>query len=162
MSNFCCSTECEVQLSATENPLCPECGRKGKRVERKTIEHLLQQPLLVQIGQDDYRFCDTPKCETVYFATSSQKAFRKPDLKVRVGVKEAADPIPICYCFGHTRASAREEIERTGGSMVLDSIKEEVKAGRCQCETKNPSGKCCLGDVTRVVQVELERAKEKS
>jgi hypothetical protein len=28
----------------------------------------------------------------------------------------------------------------------------EVKAGNCACEMKNPSGKCCLGDVTRTVR----------
>jgi hypothetical protein len=27
-----------------------------------------------------------------------------------------------------------------------------VKAGNCACEVKNPSGKCCLGDVMRAAK----------
>ncbi len=26
-------------------------------------------------------------------------------------------------------------------------IAREIKAGHCACEVKNPSGRCCLGDV---------------
>jgi CopZ-like zinc binding protein len=159
MSNCCCSSECEVEPGARENPHCPDCRRKGRSVGRQTIEHLLEEPLAAEIGEGDYRFCATRNCETVYYAASSHRAFRKPDLKVRVGIRETADPIPICYCFGHTRASAWDEIGRTGSSTVLDSIKQEVKADRCACETRNPSGKCCLGAVTRVVQERLRHLR---
>ncbi len=30
-------------------------------------------------------------------------------------------------------------------------IAAEVRAGRCSCEVKNRSGRCCLGDVYRAV-----------
>ena len=40
----------------------------------------------------------------------------------------------------------------TGRSTIAERIAAEVKAGNCACEVKNPSGKCCLGDVTRTVQ----------
>jgi hypothetical protein len=29
---------------------------------------------------------------------------------------------------------------------------DAVKQGNCACEVKNPSGKCCLGNVARVSQ----------
>jgi hypothetical protein len=70
-------------------------------------------------------------------------------LLIRVGAKEESDPIPICYCFGFTRKDIEDEIAETGCSAVADRISAEVKAGRCACEVKNPSGKCCLGEVTR-------------
>ena len=41
----------------------------------------------------------------------------------------------------------REEIERTGWSTAGERICREVKAGTCECEIRNPSGRCCLGDV---------------
>ncbi len=44
------------------------------------------------------------------------------------------------------------EIRSTGKSTVAERITAEVKAGNCACEVKNPSGKCCLGDVTRAVR----------
>lgn len=155
----CCSSHCDVKLPGAENRYCPECGQKGKNVGRQAMEHLLLEPLVAQIGEGRYYFCRTRACRTVYFSAPSETVFVKADLKVRVGIKETEDPIPICYCFGHTRASAWEEIERTGKSTVLASIQREVKAGRCECEVKNPSGKCCLGDVTRVVQEGLRRCR---
>lgn len=79
-------------------------------------------------------------------------AFTTGDMSVRVGLKERADPIPICYCFGHTVASAREEVARTGRSTVVASITAEIKAGRCACEIKNPAGSCCLGEVSKVIK----------
>ena len=60
------------------------------------------------------------------------------------------DGIPVCYCFGYTEKSIRDEIEQTGASTATASITAEVKAGRCACEVRNPKGSCCLGDVARV------------
>lgn len=152
MSNCCSTSGCEVEPDRARKPLCPECGRKGARVETQTLQHLLRDPLAAEIGEKPYYFCRTPDCETVYFSTSAAPVFHKPDLKVRVGLKETEDPIPVCYCFGHTRASIWEEIERTGKSTVIDSVKWEVEQGHCRCEVTNPSGNCCLGDVTGVVR----------
>jgi hypothetical protein len=137
--------------------LCPACGRKGKAVGRQTLEHLLLDALREQIGEASYYFCSTPECDAVYFSPLSGRAFLKRDLRVRVGIKETQDPIPICYCFGHTRASAWQEIERTKTSTAVESIKREIQEGRCQCEIKNASGKCCLGEVARVVGEGMER-----
>ena len=120
-------------------------------MERITLEHLLLDPLVREIGRGTYFFCGTPECDTVYFSPSSAKTFLKRDLKVRVGIKETEDPIPICYCFSHSRASAWQEIEQAGTSSIVESIKREIRAGRCECEIKNPSGKCCLGEVMRVI-----------
>ncbi len=85
--------------------------------------------------------------------------FRKADVKVRVGLKEREDPIPLCYCFGYDREDVRRDIEAHGKSEVPDRIKAEVQAGFCACEVKNPSGNCCLGDVNRAVkELQAERA----
>jgi hypothetical protein len=86
--------------------------------------------------------------------------FTKPDLKVRVGIKETDDPIPLCYCFDHSREDIRRDIEATGKTSVLEEIKAEVQGGFCACEVKNPSGACCLGDITRAIQEAKQRAAE--
>lgn len=72
-------------------------------------------------------------------------------LKVPVGIKEKQSPRPVCYCFGHTVESIREEIEQTGRSTVAAAVTERVKAMQCSCELLNPKGSCCLGDVNRIV-----------
>lgn len=47
--------------------------------------------------------------------------------------------------------ATRAEIQK-GDSTAQQIIMQEVKAGRCACEVKNPAGTCCLGDVTRAAQ----------
>jgi hypothetical protein len=79
---------------------------------------------------------------------------------VRVGAKETADPIPVCYCFGLTRKDIENEIAETGRSTVADRISAEVKKGTCACEVKNPSGKCCLGEVTQTARDRLSQKGE--
>lgn len=103
-------------------------------------------------------FCATASCPVVYFGRSPDSRFTRDDLTVRVGIKETEDPIPVCYCFDHTRASVREELDRTGTSTVVERIRAGIQAGNCRCESKNPSGHCCLGEVTRVVKLETEAA----
>src|SRR5262249_4334747 len=73
------------------------------------------------------------------------------DLRVRVGFKEHDDPIPLCYCFGFDEADVREEIACTGESAIPQKISAMVKQGLCACETRNPSGACCLGEVNKTV-----------
>ena len=90
----------------------------------------------------------------VYF--SPDQVFRKPDVKVRVGLKETEDPVQLCYCFDYSREDVRRELEEHGRTQIPEKIKAEINAGFCACEVKNPSGKCCLGNITKAIQ-ELRR-----
>jgi Zinc binding domain/BFD-like [2Fe-2S] binding domain len=131
---------------------CPANGARSKQVDMLTVRSLVRQlPLRMPVTQ--YYFCEAPDCDVVYFSVDPQAPiFRRADLLVRVGVKEESDPIPVCYCFGFTRKDIENEIAATGRSTMADRITAEVKAGNCACEVKNPSGKCCLGNVARVSQ----------
>ena len=57
----------------------------------------------------------------------------------------------VCYCLG----ISREEIEREAAGEAPPEIDGRVRAliktGECTCETSNPSGKCCLADVRRLL-----------
>jgi hypothetical protein len=120
---------------------------------------LLKPQALGRLADEPYYFDRTPECDVVYFSNASRSYFLKEDLIVRVGLKETVSPITLCYCFGHTAESAREELVATGRSTVARRISEEVQAGNCSCEVKNPGGRCCLGDVNRAVhriQTELQ------
>ncbi len=121
------------------------------------MEHLLRPGLIPRIGETQYYFCEAATCPVVYFPyDTGATAFQKPDLSVRVGLKETGDPVPICYCFGITRKEIWDEIDETGASTITNRIKAEVRAGNCACEVKNPSGKCCLGNITRTVKDSLQ------
>jgi hypothetical protein len=125
-----------------------------------TVRSLVRQlPLRMPVTQ--YYFCEARDCDVVYFSVDPQAPiFRRADLLVRVGAKEEADPIPVCYCFGFTRKDIENEIAATGRSTVGDRITVEVKAGNCACEVKNPSGKCCLGMWRESVRSALERFED--
>jgi hypothetical protein len=131
---------------------CPVNGARFKQVDMLTVRSIVRQ-LPLGMPKTQYYFCEAPDCDVVYFAAHPEAPlFHRADLQVRVGLKEAADPVPLCYCFGFTRKDIQNEIAETGCSTVAERITAEVKAGNCACEVKNPSGKCCLGDVRRAVK----------
>ena len=152
----CCSVNAKSG-SAPAIVACPTNGGRSKRVDTLTLKSLVRK-LPLGMPNTQYYFCDASDCEVVYFALDAEAPrFRREDLVVRVGAKETADPIPVCYCFGFTRQDILDEIRSTGKSTVAERIKAEVEAGHCACEVKNPSGKCCLGDVTRAAKDGLRR-----
>ncbi len=145
----CCSVK---QADWPAAMACPVTGRRSKQVDLLTVRSLVRQ-LPLGMPPTAYYFCDDPACDVVYFPSNSQApVFRRADLWVRIGMKEKDDAIPVCYCFGFTRSAILDEIRTTGRSTVAERIAAEVRAGNCACELKNPSGKCCLGDVTRIVK----------
>jgi len=150
------------ELADAMDDRCRRCGETGRRVLRETMESLLKPEALERLASEPYFVDRTPEWDVVYFSNEAESYFQKDELEVRVGLKETESPLPLCYCFGHTAESAREEILTTGRSSVAERITAETQAGNCSCEIKNPSGKCCLGDVNQAIgqiQKELEPAE---
>ncbi len=88
----------------------------------------------------------------VYFEKQGSRRFTIDDLRVPVGVKAREEPIPLCYCFGFDESHIREDIARAGTTAIPDRIAKLVREGLCACEARNPSGLCCLGEVSRAVK----------
>jgi copper chaperone CopZ len=103
-----------------------------------------------QVADAEYRFCDTKDCNIVYYGRG--QTFTTPQLKVAVGVKETAGERPLCYCFGHSIATMKEELRTKGHSNALEDIRQRMQAPGCACEVMNPSGSCCLGSVSRGIE----------
>ena len=142
----CCSTEKRTTAQ------CPVCNQKAKSVGRITLEHLLIDEIIPTLQDTTYYFCATLTCDVVYFSAEHAQIYKKADVRVRVGLKETLDPIPVCYCFDYTEQMIAEEINRTGTTLIPERIRQEVQADTCECETKNPQGTCCLGNVGRAVK----------
>ncbi|MBI1900266.1 MAG: cation transporter [Planctomycetia bacterium] len=100
-----------------------------------------------------WRFCDSPDCDVVYFAESGEGWFTKSQLRVAVGVKERTGERPLCYCFGHSVESIKEELKAKDHSEALEDIRRKMKDPGCRCEVTNPSGSCCLGSVARGIEI---------
>lgn len=116
-----------------------------------TVKALLTSEALRRLDGGAYRFCHEPDCDVVYYDNAAGSVFGKPDLTVRVGLKEREDPIPVCYCFGFSESDLRGDLALHGHSEIPATITREIQAGHCACEVKNPKGSCCLGDVSRAL-----------
>lgn len=158
--------------SKTTSTECPSCGKKAKRVEAATLMAMLKEDQAKQflpnaptccasngdlcqgiITDTNWRFCDSPDCDVVYISEEGGTTFTKSQLKVPVGVKETSGERPLCYCFGHSVASIKDELRTKGHSDALQDVRTKMKNPGCHCEASNPSGSCCLGSVTRGIEI---------
>jgi hypothetical protein len=152
MGSCCSGASCDTSRTADNGKsACPRCGAIGKLVPDETIRAILKPGHAERLLAVKRRFCRTPSCDVLYYDADGRMV-EKAASSVRVGVKETEDPIPLCYCFEVTRSHIRREVAEAGDSIIPDRIDAEIRAGRCDCERKNPSGACCLGDVRRAVK----------
>lgn len=169
------TVDTQTEAKAARRGECPSCGIKGKRVSTVTLGALLKdefakrftaerpkcdastvegcKPIAANTG---WRFCASMNCDVVYFSEEDATTFTKSQLKVPVGVKEQAGDRPLCYCFGHSVASIKDELRTKGRSDALEDIRAKMKDPGCRCETENPSGSCCLGSVARGIKIAEE------
>jgi hypothetical protein len=54
--------------------------------------------------------------------------------------------------IGYTASVLRSELAKHGETSIPETIAEEIRAGHCACEVKNPEGTCCLGSVREAVK----------
>lgn len=47
----------------------------------------------------------------------------------------------IRYCFGYSAEDIRKDFFKNGRSTIMERIRNEKKAGACDCATKNPKGR---------------------
>ncbi len=136
----------------TEKNHCRRCSVHGRPVSRKTVLLMLKADVLEQAMSGSYSFCAARDCPVVYFEDAGIHQFTVDDLRIRVGLKVKDDPIPLCYCFGFDESDIRDDISRTGNTTVPERISRLIREGFCACETRNPSGVCCLGEVNKAAK----------
>ena len=138
---------------------CPVSGTPSRKVQRRTLEHLLKPEKIDSIQHVQYYCCTEPVCSVVYFSNENVLLFTTDDVAVKVFVKDQGKEVPVCYCFEWTRARIKQQIKETGKSTAALEIAREIKAGTCACDIKNPKGECCLGDVNTFVKEVLSTIK---
>lgn len=134
----CCSTSCNTE-SIPKKHTCPANGKQYGQVSSTTIKHHIKAPWLWHEKNQGYYFCSDPDCSVVYFGEDNS-VIEKASLRTEVGVKEKTENALVCYCFGITKLEAKNN------PHARQYVVEQTKKQQCACETRNPSGKCCLSD----------------
>lgn len=138
----------------SKNPICPICKEEAKSVLAKTLNSLLKDKTKKKLDSlNGFYICKTSTCKVIYFR--SNEVLTQEDLNVSVGFKEGAKKETYCYCFGWTKPKMVEDIKKHGRSTAIEDIKANMDSIGCSCEVKNPSGKCCMSDVKKVVSMLL-------
>ena len=138
----CCSPQPKGKMK------CPNCGEKAKAVLAKTLNSLLKDKVELSC-KDGFYYCKTPSCKNIYFR--NEEVLKQEDISVVVGLKEGSSPDTVCYCFKWTKEKIKIEIQENAETLALEDIKSKMKNISCNCELLNPSGGCCLGDITNVI-----------
>lgn len=146
----CCSSNssCDSQKEKKSFPrkhACPENSKNYIAVSHKTIIHHIKSPWEKELTEEQYYFCDDPECDVVYFGLEGSRII-KSELRTKVGVKEKDDDVLICYCFGVSKAAAKQEPE------IKTYVTQNTKDSLCACDIRNPSGRCCLKDFPKKAQ----------
>ena len=137
-------------------PACSTNQQTGPELDTQTVKALLGVPLTAVSAAEPYRFCPAPDCPTVYYRADGQQVFGEADLRERVYQKHADDPTSvICYCFGFTVGAIRAEVARAGRSAIRGQIVAGIHNEQCACDIRNPQGRCCLGNVDRLIDAAL-------
>jgi copper chaperone CopZ len=133
--------------------VCPVCSAPGKNVRPATVRSLVKADRAGAVREDAYRFCGSPACDVVYFSQKDPThRFIRSDLRMPVGQKEVEGSRQLCYCFDWTTDDIEVQMRLTGHTTIPARITRLVQLGFCRCETMNPEGSCCLGNVHRAVK----------
>jgi hypothetical protein len=154
--------ECRDFPYKRDGVVCPRNGKICKPVPRITVETLIRPEHKDSLASMPYYFCASPDCEIVYVPACAEPVITKNRLRVRVGIKEKVDPIPLCYCFDFHKKAIWDDIRSKGTTDIPKIITQRIKAGECRCEVTNPSGTCCLSDIYRAVKQAQETRKADS
>jgi len=134
MPNCCGKTE-NIQGTPQKN-ICPSNGKEGFLVPYPTVLHHLKQPWDTEFQDQPWYFCDDPACDIAYFGKDNT-LIAKSKLRTEIGIKMQGDNGLLCYCYGVTKKDALNPASK---NFVVSQTKDK----NCACDTKNPSGRCCL------------------
>jgi len=59
----------------------------------------------------------------------------------------------ICFCFQYSKESLLEAIREERENEFIKNLQMRMKDPGCFCERANPSGKCCLADIHRFIEL---------
>ena len=135
----CCNNNPTEKTKPPRKHACPVNAKEYIEVPPQTILQHIKSPWQQILNEENYYFCDDPNCKVVYFGLNGT-IINKSELRTQIGIKENNENTPICYCFGVTKAQAKQNSE------LKSFVTRQTKDKMCACDIRNPSGRCCLKD----------------
>ncbi len=96
------------------------------------------------IVEGGYAFCTNRDCATAYFAISDM--IPKASLRAFRFDQEAM----LCHCFDISESVYRAALTDGTAEAMKAFVVQQTKDGLCACESRNPSGRCCLADFRQI------------
>lgn len=145
----CCSTE----LDDTEKPKskrytklnCPKCQNVCKSVSKSTVLQHLSFPFNLNVADEKYFYCTNAGCDVSYFSATDD-IFNTVQLRDKLELQQGW----LCYCFDISKQHYQDALNDGTASTIKDFVVRQTKLHLCACETRNPSGQCCLADFKRM------------
>lgn len=134
----CCSSNSD-NVTYAKKHTCPEDKKEYGLVSVTTIKQHIKAPWSWKPKDQGYYFCSDPGCSVVYFAQDNL-IIEQSSLRTEVGLKQQSKNALVCYCYGVSKLQAESD------ATIRPFVVNETKQKNCACETRNPSGKCCLKD----------------
>jgi len=100
--------------------------------------HQIQTPLNQQIPDGDYIFCANRSCDVGYVSASDNIP------KTSLRAFHAGQQAMLCHCFDISKAVYRAALNDGTAKAIKAFVVQQTKAKLCACESRNPSGQCCL------------------
>ncbi|MDX8412950.1 MAG: hypothetical protein R8J85_02580 [Mariprofundales bacterium] len=137
----CCDPDRE------KKPLsCPACGQRCLPVSKHTMLHQLQFPDNQHLAEGDYAFCANVDCLGGYFSQRNRIA------KSQLRAFQSSATLRLCHCFDISESSYRVALTNGTAQAIKAFVIQQTKDGLCACESRNPSGRCCLASFRRLEQ----------
>jgi len=98
----------------------------------------VQFPVNQSITENDYAFCSNRDCITGYFSAS--------DIIPKSGLRAFQPNLDamLCHCFDISESVYRAALANGSAEAMKAFVVQQTKDGLCACESRNPSGRCCL------------------
>jgi len=100
--------------------------------------HQVQFPDNQRLAAGDYAYCANRACTTGYFSPST----RIPKSKLRAF--QPGQAAVLCHCFDISESAYRSALTNGTAAAMKAFVVQQTKEGLCACESRNPSGRCCL------------------
>lgn len=133
---------------------CPVCDGESEEVKSITVKHFVISKLIGKIEDNKYYICLNKDCDVVYFNSEKDLVIKKESIKIPIWFKKDANPKYICYCNQVTEKQVIDAILKEDAKNMKDIIRITGAMKNCQCEIKNPLGKCC----SPVIQETINKA----